>query len=119
VIIIYVVTSMIVEENKGTISLMKIFGYRKREVNSLILNSSTVIVVIGYILGILLSFASMKGLLKALESSLTFAMPVTIDPLYALFGFVAVMLSYELSKLFCRKKVNAVLMSEALKAGTE
>jgi len=30
-----------------------------------------------------------------------------------------VMLSYELSKLLCRKKFNAVSMSEALKAGME
>jgi putative ABC transport system permease protein len=118
-IIIYVVTSMIIEENKNTISLMKIFGYRKKEVNSLILNSSSVVVVIGYILGILLSFATVGGLLKALENSLTFAMPVTINPLYVGVGFVVVMLSYEFSKLLCRRKVNAVSMSEALKAGTE
>lgn len=118
-IIIYVVTSMIVEENKSTISLMKIFGYRKKEVNSLILNSSTIVVVVGYILGLLLTFASVRGLLKALEDSLSFAMPVTIAPLYVVFGFIVVMLSYELSKLFCKKKANAVPMSEALKAGTE
>ncbi len=118
-IIIYVVTSMIIEENKRTISLMKIFGYRKKEVNSLILNSSTMVVVIGYILGIPLSFAAMGGLMKALENSVTFSMPVMIDPLYIVVGFIVVMLSYGLSKLLCRKKVNAVSMSEALKAGTE
>lgn len=119
IMIIYLVTSMIVEENKGAISLMRIFGYRRKEVNSLILNSSTVFVVVGYLLGILLSFASVRGLLKALENNLTFAMPVTIEPLYVIIGFVVVMLSYELSKLLCRRKVHAVPMSEALKAGAE
>lgn len=118
-IIIYVVTSMIIEENKNTISLMKIFGYRKKEVNSLVLNSSAIVVVIGYIIGIPLSFAAMGGLMKGLESSVAFSMPLTIDPLYIGVGFVVVMLSYELSKLLCRKKVNAVSMSEALKAATE
>jgi putative ABC transport system permease protein len=118
-IIIYVVTSMIIEENKSTISLMKIFGYRKKEVSSLILNSSTFIVVIGYILGIMISFAAVRGLLKALENSLAFSMPVTINPLYIGVGFIVVMLSYELSKLLCRKKVNRISMSEALKAGIE
>ncbi|TCL54748.1 putative ABC transport system permease protein [Hydrogenispora ethanolica] len=117
--IIYVVTSMIIEENKSTISLMKIFGYRKKEVNFLILNSSTMVVVIGYVIGIPLSFAAMGGLMKALENSVTFSMPVMIDPLYMGVGFAVVMLSYELSKLLCRKKINAVSMSEALKAGTE
>lgn len=118
-IIIYVVTSMTIEENKSTISLMRIFGYRRKEVNSLILNSSTIVIVIGYILGILLSFAVMEGLMKAIENSAPFAMPVTIDPLYVIVGFVVIMLSYELSKLLCKKKINAVSMSEALKAGTE
>lgn len=118
-IIIYLVTSMIVEENKSTISLMKIFGYRKKEVNTLILNSSTNVVVAGYLIGIPLSFALMGGLMKALEKSLVFSMPVMIKPIYIIFGFVVVMLSYELSKLFCRRKVNAILMSEALKAGIE
>lgn len=60
-IIIYVVTSMIIEENKSTISLMKIFGYRKKEINSLILNNSTFVVAIGYILGIPLCFATLGG----------------------------------------------------------
>lgn len=103
-IIIYVVTSMIIEENMNTISMAKIFGYRKKEVNSLILSSSTIVVVIGYILGILLSFAAMGGLMKALENSAPFSMPVTIEPVYIGVGFVVVMLSYELSKLLCRKK---------------
>ncbi|APM39087.1 ABC transporter permease [Clostridium kluyveri] len=119
VLIIYVVTSMIIEENKNTISLMKIFGYRKKEVNSLILNSSTTVVILGYLIGIPLSFAAMGGLMKALENSITFSMPLMIDPLYIVVGFVVVMVSYELSKLLCRKKVNAVSMSEALKVGTE
>ncbi|MBE3650193.1 ABC transporter permease [Paenibacillus polymyxa] len=118
-IIIYLVTSMIVEENKSTISLMKIFGYRKKEVSSLILNSSTIVVMAGFLIGIPLSFALMGGFMKTLENSLIFSISVMIDPLYVIVGFVAVMLYYELSKLLCRRKVNAISMSEALKAGTE
>lgn len=57
--------------------------------------------------------------MKALESSAPFSMPVMIDPLYIAGGFVVVMLSYELSKLLCKRKVNVVSMIEALKAGAE
>ncbi|AHM64557.1 hypothetical protein LK13_17390 [Paenibacillus polymyxa] len=88
-------------------------------VTSLILNSSTIVVMAGFLIGIPLSFALMGGLMKALENSLIFSIPVMIDPLYVIVGFVAVMLYYELSKLLCRRKVNAISMSEALKAGTE
>ncbi|WP_273225526.1 ABC transporter permease [Geosporobacter ferrireducens] len=119
-IVIYLVTSMIVEENKGTISLMKVFGYRKKEINSLILNSSTIVVVIGYIIGIPLTFKGIGVLVQSLENSVGMTLPpLKINPSYLLIGFIVVMLTYELSKLLCRKKVNAVSMSEALKAGME
>ncbi|MDO0822720.1 ABC transporter permease [Desulfosporosinus nitroreducens] len=119
-IVIYLVTSMIVEENKGTISLMKIFGYRKKEINSLILNSSTIVVVIGYIIGIPLTLSAIGVLVQSMENSVGLSLPpLKINLLYILIGFIVVMISYELSKLMCRKKVNAVSMSDALKSGME
>ena len=118
-IVIYLVTSMIIEENKTSISLMKIFGYRKKEVNALVLNSSTIVVVIGYIIGIPLILASIGGLLQSLDNSVGITLPVKSNPLFVLIGFMVVMLSFELSKLLCRKKVDAVPMSEALKSGME
>lgn len=119
-IVIYVVTSLIVEENKNTISLMKIFGYRKREVNSLVLNSSTVVIVIGFIIGIPLTTSAVGVLAGSMEKSVGLALPpLHIAPLYLAAGFIVVILSYQLSKLLCRKKVNRVSMSEALKTGLE
>jgi putative ABC transport system permease protein len=119
-IVIYIVTLMIVEENKNIISLMKIFGYRQKEINSLILNSSTIVVVIGYIIGIPLTLSAVGILAQLIENSVGLPLPpMRIDLPYILIGFIVVMLSYELSKLMCKKKVNAVSMSEALKAGME
>lgn len=118
-IVIYVVTSLIIEENKGNISLMKVFGYRKKEVNSLILNSSSMIIVIGYIIGLPLILASMGILFKSLTDSIKLTIPVTISYPYIIAGFVVVYLTYELSKALSRKKVNRISMSDALKAGME
>jgi putative ABC transport system permease protein len=119
-IVIYVVTSLIVEENKNIISLMKIFGYRKREINSLILNSSTIVVVIGYIIGIPMTLSAIGVLTKSLESNIGLTLPpLRISPQFILIGFIVVMFSYELSKLLCRRKVRSVSMSEALKSGME
>ncbi|MDF2595347.1 MAG: hypothetical protein K0R69_1688 [Clostridia bacterium] len=120
IIVIYVVTSLIVEENKNIISLMKVFGYKKKEINSLILNSSAIVVVIGYIIGIPLTFIGIGVLVQSLEDSVGMTLPpLKIDMPYVLLGFIVVMLTYELSKLLCKKKVNSVTMSEALKAGME
>lgn len=110
-IVIYVVTSLIVEENKNIISLMKIFDYRKKEINSLILNSSTIAVMIGYIIGIPLTLAAIGVLFQSLENSVGLMLPpMKIGPSYILIGFIVVMLSYELLKLLCKKKVNAVFL---------
>lgn len=118
-IVIYVVTSLIIEENKGNISLMKVFGYKKKEINSLILNSGTIVIVIGYILGIPLILASMNALFKSLTESINLTLPINISYLYILIGFVIVYLTYELSKALCKRKINRISMSEALKAGRE
>ncbi|GBF32793.1 methyl-accepting chemotaxis protein [Desulfocucumis palustris] len=118
-IIIYLVTSLIIEENKNTISLFKIFGYRRREIQSLVLNSSTFVIVAGFIVGIPVMAASMGAMYGYLGAMINLVLPTIISPLYVAVCFAAILLTYQLSKLLCAKKVNAVSMSEALKAGME
>lgn len=117
--VIYVVTSLVIEENKINISLMKVFGYRRKEVNSLILDSSSIIIVIGYIIGIPLVLSYMRVLFKSLTESVNMTLPVTISYFYILIGFVVVYLTYEISKALSRKKIDRISMSEALKTGME
>ncbi len=118
-IVIYVVTSLTIEENKENISLMKVLGYRKKEVYSLILNSSSFIVVMGYILGVPLLLASLGVLFKSMTKDMSISFPVTIDYIYVLVGFVIIYLTYELSKLLSRRKINKISMAEALKSRME
>jgi len=118
-IVIYVVTSLIIEENKETISLLKIFGYRKKEVNSLILNSSSGIIVIGYLLGIPLILASMSMMFKSLTESVNLAMPVTISYPYIIVGFIIIYLTYTLAKALSRRKINQISMGEALQSARD
>jgi putative ABC transport system permease protein len=114
------VTTLIVEENKDIIALMKVFGYRRKEINGLILNSSTVVVVIGYLIGIPLTNVAVGILTQTMEDMVGLALPPANLALpYLLLGFVVVMLSYQLSKGLCRKKVSSVSMSEALKVAME
>lgn len=118
-IVIYVVTSMIIEENKENISLMKVFGYRKKEVYSLILNSSTFLVILGYVVGVPLLLTSMNALFKSITEEMTISLPITISPSYLLIGFAIIYMTYEISKALSKKKVNRISMSEVLKSGLE
>ncbi len=98
---------------------MKIFGYRKNEIGKLILGSNTLIVVLGYLLGIPALLGTVGVFYGSLTESLQIVLPVKLNILYMLFGFIVVMATYEFAKLMCRKKVTHIPMSEALKAGTE
>ena len=118
-IILYLVTSLIIEENRNTISLFKIFGYRRREIRSLILDSSTFVIVAGFILGIPAAAASMGALYGYLGNMINLVLPAIVSPLYVAISFAAIMLTYQLSKLLCARSVEAVSMSESLKSGTE
>jgi ABC-type transport system, involved in lipoprotein release, permease component len=118
-IVIYVVTSLTIEENKDNISLLKVLGYRKKEIYSLILNSSRFIVVLGYILGVPLLLGSLTALFKSMTKEMSISFPVTLDYIYIIIGFVIIYLTFELSKLLSRKKINKISMSEALKSRVE
>lgn len=118
-IVIYVVTSLTIEENKGNISLMKVLGYRKKEVYSLILNSSVFMVVLGYLLGVPLLILSLTEMFKSVTKDMNISFPITLNYIYVFIGFVVIYLTYELSKLLSRRKVNRISMAEALKAGLE
>ena len=118
-IVIYVVTSLIIEENRANISLMKVFGYRKKEVNSLVLNSSTWVVIAGYLAGIPLILATMTQFYGSLTKNIDLTMPVTLNFPYILVGFAVVYIIFMLSKALSRKKISRIAMSEALKPGME
>jgi putative ABC transport system permease protein len=118
-IILYLVTSLAIEENRNTISLFKVFGYRRGEIRSLILNSSTFIVVAGFLIGIPIAVASMGSLYGYLGNMINLVLPPIVSPIYIIISFVAIMMTYQLSKSMCAKNIDAVSMSEALKAGTE
>lgn len=118
-IIIYIVTGLVVDESRASISLMKVFGYRKREIGRLVLGSNTLTVVLGYLLGIPTLLGTAGAFFGSLTESLQIVLPVKLNVLYMLFGFIVVMATYELAKWMCGKKVTRIPMSEALKAGTE
>jgi putative ABC transport system permease protein len=118
-IIIFLATGMIIDESRNTISLLKIVGYRPNEVNKLILNSNTIVVIIGYLIGIPVLLISVTAFMQSLTESMQMTIPTRLNGWYMLFGFFIVMLTYQIAKMLSRRKINRIAMSEALKAGTE
>ena len=119
VIIIYLVTLLMIDESRNTISLLKVFGYRRKELAKLILNSSTPAVFIGFWLGLPLMLAFGNTISDYVAEMINMVIPMIVNPLYVLISFVLIFAVYEITKWLCGRKLAKISMSEALKAGME
>lgn len=118
-IIIFLVTSLMIDESRNTISLLKVLGYRRKELAKLILNSSTPAVFIGFWLGLPLMLAFGNNLYGFVAEKLNMLIPMIVNPLYVLISALLIFSVYEITKRLCGRKLTKISMSEALKAGTE
>ncbi|MEZ4835186.1 MAG: FtsX-like permease family protein [Caldilineaceae bacterium] len=118
-IIIFLVTGLIIQENKITISLFKVLGYRPKEVNRLILDSNTPVVILGYLIGVPVLLVSITAFMQSLTENLQMTIPARLNIGYMFVGFVVVMATYLVSRTLSRRKIDRIPMDEVLKAGTE
>jgi putative ABC transport system permease protein len=118
-VIIFLVTSLMIEESRGTISMLKVFGYRGKEIGKLILNSSTWVVIAGFVFGIPVTLIFGTAMWRYLGEMINMVLPMIINPMYVLISFVVIFAVYLFTKWLCGKKLAKISMSEALKAGAE
>ncbi|MEM5780761.1 MAG: ABC transporter permease, partial [Lawsonibacter sp.] len=118
-IMIFLVTSLMIEESRGTISLLKVFGYRGKEVSTLILGGSSWVVLAGFALGVPLMLASAGAMYAYLGEMINMVLPIILSPAYVFLSFVLIMAVYLATKGFSGRKLMKIPMSEALKAGSE
>lgn len=119
VVILFLVTSLIIGENRNTISLLKVLGYRRNEIARLILNSTTPVVVIGIVLGLPLMLGFGNILYGLVAEATNMLIPMIISPLQIVIGFAVIFATYQITKRLSARRVARVPMSEALKATTE
>ena len=114
-VIILIIANVVVEENKKTISLMKVMGYDDKSVSSIVLNIYTPFIIIAYLLAI----PAMKKLLEFIVSKLTgsmdFAIPIEFSWIKTLIGLAGLLISYFIAIFISRRVLNKVPLSVALK----
>jgi len=114
-----IVTTLTVEEERFTISLLKVLGYRAEELNRMVLGSGIVAVATGFVLGIPLLLTSLGKLLSTTTSGISFSLPIRLSPLSILFCAVIMLATYLVSLRAARRKVLGVQMAVSLKAARE
>jgi len=119
IITVYLTVNMIIQENRINISMLKVLGYRTKEINSLVLNTNHILLPISYVISIISCMKLCEVVFKQFISQLNiYIQPVIIIP-SMLICLATLVLSYSMSLLMLKRKVVSVNMVESLKDNRE
>ena len=115
-ILIYLLSKIIIEKNAQSISMTKTLGYSDREISSLYLLSTTIMVVIFLLLSFPIETVLMKALFRGIMiSSISGWIPLYIDPVLYVKMFLLGFGTYLLVALIEYRRIRKVPMDQALK----
>ena len=113
--LIYLLSKIVIEKNRSSISMVKILGYNDREVNYIYLISIAIIVGASVIVSIPLSYLVVKKIYFQMMSSFAGWLPLYIKPSIYIEMFFVGIISYAIIALLHIRKINKIPMEEALK----
>ncbi len=119
VIVISVITGMTVDENGRNISMLKVLGYKTKEISKMIFRVNSVLILIAYVISIPFVLAVCSVALKGNIETMSIYMAAHIDALGIILGLVLVYATYWIALLLAKKKVLKISMVESLKGNRE
>lgn len=114
-VLIYLLTKLIIEKNETAISMTKILGYENREIASLYLLSTTVVVVVADTISVILGSTVMKQAWKIIMFKYNGWFAFTIEPMGYVKMFSFVLLGYLIVMMLDFRRIRKIPMEEALK----
>lgn len=116
---IYVAVNMLVSENRSNISMLKVLGYKDKQINQIVLNVNHILLPVGFLCSIPLVFASTNWFMVFLAAFIGVLPKTYIAPQSFLYTALLVCFSYFGSLFLLRRKVSKVDMVESLKGNRE
>lgn len=116
---IYVSVNMMVTENKNNISMLKVLGYRNRQIDKIVLNVNHIFLPIGILLSIPAAYGVANYFFKLFADIDGILVTTSISLKSYLLSFALTIASYVISVWFVRRKVKKVDMIECLKDNRE
>lgn len=119
ILVVILLSGMLFEENRRSISTLEVLGYRGQEIRRLILSPNHLLVPIGFVLGIPLGLALADMIAQANAASGGILMSITLTGKTLLISAVFIALAYVLSLALSARKLKKVDMVECLKEERE
>lgn len=115
IIVLYVLTTMTIEDNYYSISLLKVMGYSKKEVNSMILKSYLVYSIVSYLISIPITVFGFGYGMKYLAREFGMVIPFEFNIWHGLIGLLLIEAIFILGSYSAKKKIEKVSLQEVLK----
>ena len=114
-IVMYLMMKVMVDRSAFSISLMKVFGYRKGEIRRLYLDGNFYIIILGALLGVPVAKWSMDQLFPYFISNVAIGMDLQFPPL--LYGMIygGILLCYLVINYLLVGRLNRLIPAEVLK----
>ncbi len=113
--LIYLLTKIIIEKNENAISMTKILGYENKEIASLYLLSTTIILIAANIISVILGTLVMQQAWRAIMSSYSGWFAFVIEPMGYVKMFAFVFVGYLIVMIFDFRRIKKIPMDKALK----
>lgn len=114
-VLIYLLTKIIIEKNENAISMTKILGYENREIASLYLLSTTMILIVADVASVALGALVMAQAWKAIMFSYSGWFAFVLEPVGYVKMFAFVLIGYLFVMIFDFRRIKRIPMDEALK----
>ena len=114
-ILIYLLTKIIIEKNENAISMVKILGYENKEISSLYLTSTTFVVIVSCIIGILAGYFAMNIVFQSYLMKMEGWFHFYVSPLGFAKEFFFVFIAYLIVMFIDYNRIKKIPMDEALK----
>lgn len=114
-VMIYLLTKLIIEKNETAISMTKILGYENKEIASLYLVSTSIVVVLADLISVVIGTLMMKVAWKMMLFSYSGWFAFKVKPLGYVKMFAFVLIGYLIVMVFDFKRIKKIPMDQALK----
>lgn len=113
--IIALLSNLVIEENAAKISLLKVMGFNKKEIDDMVLNIYTPFIMLAVILAEPLAILILKIVFHLIFGGANVAFPIELSMTQMLLSAAIIWIGYFLSLRFNRKSLNQIPISVALK----
>ena len=114
-VVMYLMMGVMIDRSSFGISLIKVFGFRSKEVRKLYLNGNTIITAIGAVVGIPLSKLVMDAIYPWAIANTACGMNMRFEWYTYLLIFAGVMFVYFIVNALLVRKINRITPAEVLK----